>query len=93
MDKVMKRFGINLAKKHGTTIILVVQCNAEGKPIGGGKSKWLSQLWGYAIKLNLVIDDTRKQPTKELECIKEALKQGFTTLTIHFDINMSRTKW
>jgi hypothetical protein len=40
-----------------------------------------------------VIDDTRKQPTKELECIKEALKQGFTTLTIHFDINMSRTKW
>jgi hypothetical protein len=44
MDKVMKRFGINLAKKHGTTVILVVQCNAEGKPIGGGKSKWLSQL-------------------------------------------------
>jgi hypothetical protein len=24
MDKVMKKLGINLAKKHGTTIILVI---------------------------------------------------------------------
>jgi hypothetical protein len=44
MDEVMKRLGINLAERHGTKVILVIQCNAKGKPIGGGKNKLFSQL-------------------------------------------------
>jgi hypothetical protein len=76
MDEVMKRLGVNLVEKHGTTVIPIVECNVAGKHVGGGKSKWLSQLRGYTIKLNLVIDDIKKQPIEKLECIKEALEAG-----------------
>jgi hypothetical protein len=58
--------GSKIAKKNDTNVILVVECNVEGKHVGGGWSKWLSQLRRYAMKLNLVIDDIRKQPTSEL---------------------------
>ncbi len=44
MDKVMKRLGIKIVEKNGTNVILVVECNVEGKLVGGGRSKWLSQL-------------------------------------------------
>jgi hypothetical protein len=86
MDKVMKRLGIIIVEKNGTNVIPVVKCNVEGKLVGGGMSKWLSQLQGYAMKLNPIIDDTRKQPTKELNCIKEALETWFHMLTIHLSI-------
>jgi hypothetical protein len=66
MDKVMKRLGIKIVEKNGTNVIHVVKCNVEGKHVGGGKSKWLSQLQGYAMKLNLAIDYIRKQPTPKL---------------------------
>jgi hypothetical protein len=66
MDEVMKRLGIKITKKNGTNVIFVVEYNVEGKLVGGGKSKWLSQLQGYAMKLNLAIGDIRKEPTLEL---------------------------
>jgi hypothetical protein len=66
MDKVMKRLGIKIVLKNGTNVTHVVKCNVEGNHVGGGMNKWLSQLRGYAMKLNLAIDDIRKQPTPKL---------------------------
>lgn len=40
----------------------------------------MNALWSYTLKFNLTIDDICKQPTKELEVIKEALKMGFEYL-------------
>ncbi len=77
MDKMMKRLGIKIVEKICINVILVVECNIKAKPVGGCKSKWLSQLRRYAMKLNPTIDDIRKQPTKELKCIKEALEATF----------------
>jgi hypothetical protein len=36
MDKVMKRLGIEVIEIQGKDVKLVVHCNIDGKPIGGG---------------------------------------------------------
>ncbi len=68
----MKRLGIKLTHE-GQDVILVVQCNTMGSPCGGGHANWLITLRGYALELNLAIDDIRKQPLEEIEAIKDAL--------------------
>jgi len=59
MDKVMKRLGIELALES-QDVIIVVHCNSMGSPCGGGCANWLTTLRGYALKLNLAIDDIQK---------------------------------
>ncbi len=36
MAKMMKRLGSKITKKNDTNVILVVECNVEGKHVGGG---------------------------------------------------------
>jgi hypothetical protein len=63
----MKRLGIEIIVLHGKDVKPVVHCNPEGRLIGGGKVNWLTALQGYALKLNLAIDDINRQPIEELE--------------------------
>ncbi len=55
-------------------VIPLVHYNADGRLVGGGRTSWLTTLRGYALKISLVIDDIKRQPTKEMEAIKEALE-------------------
>jgi hypothetical protein len=43
LDKVMKRLGIETIER-GKDLKLVMHCNLEGKPIGGGRISWLTAL-------------------------------------------------
>jgi len=67
----MKWLGIELVGQ-GNDGIHVVHCTSNGRPCGGGKSMWLTTLRGYALKFNPTIDGIQKQPTKEMEAVKEA---------------------
>jgi hypothetical protein len=66
MDRVMRRLGIKVASLHGKDVRLVVHCNLDGKPMGGGMNNWLTTLKGYTLKLSPVIDEIQKQPIQEL---------------------------
>jgi len=44
MDKVMKRFGIEIIEIQCKGVKLVVHCNLDGRPIGGGRNNWLITL-------------------------------------------------
>jgi len=61
MDKVMKCLGIEMVTLHGEEIKLLVHCNIQGRPMGGGRNNWLT-LRSYALKLNLAIYDIHRQP-------------------------------
>ncbi len=79
MDKMMKRLGVEVADqvKDG---IHVVHCTSNGRPCGGDKTMWLIVLQGYALKLNLALDDIPRQPIEEMEAVQEALEQSFEYL-------------
>jgi hypothetical protein len=79
MDKMMKWLGIELVNQ-GKDSVHVVHCTSNGRPCGGGKTMWLTTLQGYALKLNPTIDDIQRQPTKEMEVVKEALEQSLKYL-------------
>jgi hypothetical protein len=79
MDKVMKRLGIELVTL-GSKVVPTMHCNADGRPVGGGRTSWLTAFRGYALKLNPAIDDIRRQPIEEMEAIKDALDQQFEYL-------------
>jgi hypothetical protein len=38
VDKVMKRLGIEVVEIQGKDVKLVVHCNIDGRPIGGGRN-------------------------------------------------------
>lgn len=38
VDKVMKRLGIEVIEIQGKDVKLVVHCNIDGRPIGGGRN-------------------------------------------------------
>jgi hypothetical protein len=38
MDKVMKRFSIEVVEIQGKDVKIVVHCNIDGRPIGAGKN-------------------------------------------------------
>jgi hypothetical protein len=38
MDKVMKKFSIEVVEIQGKDVKLVVHCNIDGRPIGGGRN-------------------------------------------------------
>ncbi len=44
IDKVMKKMGIKVAQQTGKHTIFVVKCDVEGRPVGGSRNHWLSQL-------------------------------------------------
>jgi hypothetical protein len=52
IDKVMKKMGKKMGEKMGIKIaqqtskhtIFVVKCDVEGRPVGGNRNHWLSQL-------------------------------------------------
>jgi hypothetical protein len=56
MDLVMKRLGIELTLE-GQQVVPIMHYNVDGRPCGVGKSMWLSTFQGYALQLNLAIDD------------------------------------
>ncbi len=64
LDKVMKKLGIKTTELCGKDLKHVMHCNLEGIPIDGGKVSWLVAFRGYALKLNLVIDNIFRQPMK-----------------------------
>jgi hypothetical protein len=69
MDKVMKRLGIELVTL-GSKVVPIMHCNADGRPVGGGRTSSLTAFQGYALKLNPAICG---QPIEEMEAIKDAL--------------------
>ncbi len=46
---------------EGKDVVFVVHCNSYGKSSSGGKTPKLTNLWGYALKLNLTIGNMWKQ--------------------------------
>ncbi|CAM6027845.1 unnamed protein product [Sphagnum balticum] len=80
MDKVMKCLGNEMAALHDEEVKLVMHCNVQRSPMGGGRNNWLLTLRSYALKFNPTIDDIHKQSLKEFEAIEEALETGFEYL-------------
>jgi hypothetical protein len=58
LDNVMKRLWIEIILE-GKEVIPLGHYNADGRLVGGGRTSWLTTLRGYALKINLVIDDIK----------------------------------
>ncbi len=64
MDKVTKRLEIEVATYQGKDVTSMVHYSAKGRLVGGGKNSSLIALQGYALKLNLAIDNIKDNQLK-----------------------------
>jgi hypothetical protein len=69
-----------MAECSGKNVVPIVHYNPEGRLVGGGMHSWLIALRSYALKLNMAINDIKRQPAEELEAIKQALEMAFEYL-------------
>jgi len=64
MDKVTKRLEIEVATYQGKDVTSMVHYSVKGRLVGGGRNSWLIALQGYALKLNLAIDNVKDNQLK-----------------------------
>jgi hypothetical protein len=71
MDKVTKRLGIDVATYQGKDVISTVHYSIKGRLIGGGRNSWLIAFQGYALKLNLAINNIKDNQLKNYRQLKK----------------------
>jgi len=71
MDKVTKRLRIEVATYQGKDVISMVHYSTKGRLIGGGRNSWLIAFQGYALKLNLAINNIKDNQLKNYRQFKK----------------------